>query len=75
MIFLIFLLIIFYKFPFSYSVDMMQKNHAAITTRVAPSFMRVGHLQLFERRVCSISTLTEVNFLTNRYVRIKTNRM
>jgi len=30
--------------------DIMEDNPAAITCRVAPSFMRVGHIQLFERR-------------------------
>jgi uncharacterized protein YdiU (UPF0061 family) len=29
----------------------MVKNQTAITCRVAPSFLRVGHVQLFERRV------------------------
>ena len=28
-------------------------NHVAITTRVAPSFLRVGQLELFARRVRS----------------------
>ncbi len=31
--------------------DVMVDNHAAITTRVAPSFLRVGQLELFARRV------------------------
>ena len=31
--------------------DIMLDNHAAITTRVAPSFLRVGQLELFARRV------------------------
>ena len=31
--------------------DIMVDNHAAITTRVAPSFLRVGQLELFARRV------------------------
>ena len=30
--------------------DIMKDNHAAITTRVAPSFLRVGQLELFARR-------------------------
>ena len=30
--------------------DIMVDNHAAITTRVAPSFLRVGQLELFARR-------------------------
>ncbi len=35
--------------------DIMVENHAAITTRVAPSFLRVGQLELFARRVRSNS--------------------
>ncbi len=35
--------------------DVMVDNHAAITTRVAPSFLRVGQLELFARRVRSNS--------------------
>ncbi len=31
--------------------DIMVDNHAAITTRVAPSFLRVGQIELFARRV------------------------
>ena len=31
--------------------DIMVDNHAAITTRVAPSFLRVGQLELFARRI------------------------
>jgi len=31
--------------------DIIMDNHAAITTRVAPSFLRVGQLELFARRV------------------------
>jgi uncharacterized protein YdiU (UPF0061 family) len=31
--------------------DIMVENQAAITCRVAPSFIRVGHVQLFERKV------------------------
>ena len=33
--------------------DVMLDNHAAITTRVAPSFLRVGQLELFARRARS----------------------
>lgn len=33
--------------------DMMQKSICAITCRVAPSFVRVGHLELFGRRARS----------------------
>ena len=33
--------------------DIMVDNHAAITTRVAPSFLRVGQIELFARRVRS----------------------
>ncbi len=35
--------------------DIMVDNHSAITTRVAPSFLRVGQLELFARRVRSNS--------------------
>ena len=35
--------------------DIMVDNHAAITTRVASSFLRVGQLELFARRVRSNS--------------------
>ena len=35
--------------------DIMVDNHAAITTRVAPSFLRIGQLELFARRVRSNS--------------------
>ena len=35
--------------------DIIVDNHAAITTRVAPSFLRVGQLELFARRVRSNS--------------------
>ncbi|MAV81822.1 MAG: hypothetical protein CMD12_07640, partial [Flavobacteriales bacterium] len=38
-----------------YEPDIMIDNHAAITTRVAPSFLRVGQLELFARRVRSNS--------------------
>ena len=31
--------------------DIMIENQVAITTRVAPSFLRVGQLELFARRV------------------------
>ena len=31
--------------------DIIVDNHAAITTRVAPSFLRVGQIELFARRV------------------------
>ena len=31
--------------------DIMVDNQAAITTRVAPSFLRVGQIELFARRV------------------------
>ena len=34
----------------SFDPDVMVENHAAITTRVAPSFLRVGQLELFARR-------------------------
>ena len=35
----------------SFEPDILQDNPAAITTRVAPSFLRVGQLELFARRV------------------------
>ncbi len=35
----------------SFDPDMLVNNPAAITTRVAPSFLRVGQLELFARRV------------------------
>ena len=37
----------------SFEPDVMVENPAAITTRVAPSFLRVGQLELFARRVRS----------------------
>jgi hypothetical protein len=41
------------RVPRSFDPDMMVNNPAAITTRVAPSFLRVGQLELFARRVRS----------------------
>merc|ERR1712078_166406 len=35
----------------SYEPDVMADNAAAISTRVAPSFLRVGQIELFARRV------------------------
>ena len=35
---------------FSFNPDIMVDNSAAITTRVAPSFLRVGQVELFARR-------------------------
>ena len=35
----------------SFEPDVMVNNSAAITTRVAPSFLRVGQIELFARRV------------------------
>ncbi len=43
--------------------DIMMDNHAAITTRVAPSFLRVGQLELFARRVRSNSHNEALNEL------------
>ncbi len=43
--------------------DIMVDNHAAITTRVAPSFLRVGQLELFARRVRSNSHNNVLNEL------------
>ena len=37
----------------SFDPDVLVDNPAAISTRVAPSFLRVGQLELFARRVCS----------------------
>ena len=37
----------------SFNPDIMVDNSAAITTRVAPSFLRVGQIELFARRVRS----------------------
>ena len=39
----------------SFEPDVMVDNPAAITTRVAPSFLRVGQIELFARRVRSDS--------------------
>ena len=36
---------------FSFNPNIMVNNSAAITTRVAPSFLRVGQIELFARRV------------------------
>ena len=47
--------------------DMMTSNRAAITTRVAPSFLRVGQLELFARRARSQAhpnALTELRMIT-----------
>ena len=35
----------------NFEPNIIMENHAAITTRVAPSFLRVGQLELFARRV------------------------
>ncbi len=43
--------------------DIMIDNHAAITTRVASSFLRVGQLELFARRVRSNSHNDALNEL------------
>ena len=37
--------------------DVMIDNQAAITTRVAPSFLRVGQIELFARRVRNLSLI------------------
>ena len=39
------------KVPDIFEPDIMIDNQAAITTRVAPSFLRVGQIELFARRV------------------------
>ncbi len=43
--------------------DIMVDNHTAITTRVAPSFLRVGQIELFARRVRSNSHNDALNEL------------
>ena len=51
----------------SYEPDVMVSNPAAITTRVAPSFLRVGQLELFARRARSkahAGALRELQMIT-----------
>ena len=51
--------------------DIMIDNHAAITTRVAPSFLRVGQLELFARRVrnnCHDDALNELSMIVNHLI-------
>ena len=51
----------------SFDPDVMVDNPAAITTRVAPSFLRVGQLELFARRARSnghASALRELQMIT-----------
>jgi uncharacterized protein YdiU (UPF0061 family) len=51
----------------SFDPDVMVNNPAAITTRVAPSFLRVGQLELFARRARSnahASALRELQMIT-----------
>ena len=47
----------------SFDPDLMVDNPAAITTRVAPSFLRVGQLELFARRVRSNAHASALNEL------------
>ena len=51
----------------SFDPDILVDNPAAITTRVAPSFLRVGQLELFARRVRSnahAAALRELQMIT-----------
>ena len=47
----------------SFNPDVMVSNPVAITTRVAPSFLRVGQLELFARRARSGAHSTALNEL------------
>ena len=51
--------------------DIMTNNYAAIATRVAPSFLRVGQLELFARRVRNNShreALTELEMIVQHLI-------
>jgi uncharacterized protein YdiU (UPF0061 family) len=55
----------------SFDPDVMVNNPAAITTRVAPSFLRVGQLELFARRARSnahASALRELQLITEHLI-------
>ena len=55
----------------SFDPDVMVNNPAAITTRVAPSFLRVGQLELFARRARSnahTSALRELQLITEHLI-------
>ena len=51
--------------------DIMIDNQAAITTRVAPSFLRVGQIELFSRRVRNNAhddALTELKMIVQHLI-------
>ena len=55
----------------SFDPDVMVDNPAAITTRVAPSFLRVGQLELFGRRARSQAhpaALRELQMITEHLI-------
>jgi len=55
----------------SFDPDVMLTNPAAITTRVAPSFLRVGQLELFARRARSqahANALGELQLITEHLI-------
>ncbi|MEY3964698.1 MAG: hypothetical protein RLZZ106_1953, partial [Cyanobacteriota bacterium] len=55
----------------SFDPDVMVSNPAAITTRVAPSFLRVGQLELFARRARSNAhpgALRELQLITEHLI-------
>ena len=55
----------------SFDPDVMVSNPAAITTRVAPSFLRVGQLELFARRARSNAhpgALRELQMITEHLI-------
>ncbi|MFM8277248.1 MAG: protein adenylyltransferase SelO [Cyanobium sp.] len=55
----------------SFDPDILMDNPAAITTRVAPSFLRVGQLELFARRVRSnahASALHELQLIVQHLI-------
>ncbi|MBM5819988.1 MAG: hypothetical protein FJ070_07895, partial [Cyanobacteria bacterium K_DeepCast_150m_m2_101] len=55
----------------SFDPDVMVTNPAAITTRVAPSFLRVGQLELFARRARSqahANALGELQLITEHLI-------
>ena len=55
----------------SFDPDVMVSNPAAITTRVAPSFLRVGQLELFARRARSNAhpgALRELQMITQHLI-------
>ena len=55
----------------SFNPDIMVDNHVAISTRVAPSFLRVGQLELFARRVrgnAQQSALEELRMIVSHLI-------